>query len=105
MGLMKTIRGEKNSKHYKQFIKAAKSMCTKNVVEFRDVIKYGEEGRTIVLFAYKNNIDLIVIGSRGMGNLREVFLGSTSNYVSIHPIEGYFLDKVQTMIMMTYMIG
>jgi len=45
------------------------------------VIEFGVEGQTIVSFADYNNFDLIVIGSRGMGKIREVFLGSTSNYV------------------------
>jgi len=56
-------------------------MCTKKNVEFLDVIEYGDEGGTIVSFAQKNNFDLIVIGSRGIGKLKEIFLGSTSNYV------------------------
>jgi nucleotide-binding universal stress UspA family protein len=45
------------------------------------VVENGEECRTIVSFAHKNNFDLIVIGSRGMGKVGEFFLGSTSNYV------------------------
>lgn len=56
-------------------------MYFKKNVEFLDVIEYGDEGSTIVSFAQKNDFDLIVIGSRGMGKLKEVFLGSTSNYV------------------------
>ena len=60
----------------------AKTMCTKKGVEFLDVIENGEEGKTIVSFANKNNFDLIVIGSRGMGTLGKLFLGSTSNYVA-----------------------
>jgi len=48
-------------------------MCTKKGVKFIEVLKYGEEGRTIVFFSQKNNYDLIVIGSRGMGKLKEVF--------------------------------
>lgn len=81
MGLVRTIVGKALSKHYKRFMPIAKAMCTKGKVEFLDVIEYGEEGRTIVSFAQKNNFDLIVIGSRGMGALGELFLGSTSNYV------------------------
>ena len=81
MSLMKTMVGKALSKHYKHFMQIAKAMCTKKGVEFLGVIEFGEEGRTIVSFAHKNNFDLIVIGSRGMGKLKELFLGSTSNYV------------------------
>jgi len=81
MGLVRTIVGKALSKHIKRFMPTAKAMCTKKGVEFLDVVEYGEEGRTIVSFAQKNNFDLIVIGSRGMGTLGELFLGSTSNYV------------------------
>ena len=81
MGLIKTLVGKAKSKHYKNFIQIAKAMCTKKSVGFLDVIRYGEEGKTIVSFAHKNKFDLIVIGSRGMGKLGDLFLGSTSNYV------------------------
>ncbi len=81
MGLMITVVGKALSKHYKHFMQTAKTMCTKKGIEFLDVIKYGEEGKTIVSFAHKNNVDLVVVGSRGMGKLKELFLGSTSNYV------------------------
>ena len=81
IGLVRTIAGKAFSKRAKNFMRTAKTKCAKNNVEFLDVIEYGEEGRSIVSFAHKNNFDLIVIGSRGMGSVREFFLGSTSNYV------------------------
>jgi nucleotide-binding universal stress UspA family protein len=81
MGLMRTMVGKAKSKHYKHFIQVAKVMCTKKSVEFYDVIRYGEEGQTIVSFAKKNKYEMIVVGSRGMGSIKETFLGSTSNYV------------------------
>lgn len=81
MGLRRTVVGKALSKHYKHFMQTAKTMCTKKGIEFLDVVEYGEEGKTIVSFAHKNNVDLIVVGSRGMGKLEELFLGSTSNHV------------------------
>ena len=81
MGLVRTNVGKALDKHYKHFMSTAKMMCTKKNVKFSSVIKFGEEGKTIVSYAHKKNYDLIVIGSRGMGTLSELFLGSTSNYV------------------------
>ena len=41
----------------------------------------GNSGKRIVNFAEKYNFDMIVMGSRGMGSAKGVFLGSTSNHV------------------------
>ena len=41
----------------------------------------GNSGKKIVDFTEKYNFDMIVMGSRGMGSAKEVFLGSTSNHV------------------------
>ena len=68
-------------KQYQNFTKKAKEKCSKNGIDFIDIIEFGQEGPTIVSFAKKNNFDLIVMGSRGLGSVREFFLGSTSNYV------------------------
>ena len=59
---------------------ATKRLETSSLLHF-DVIEYGEEGQTIVSFAEKNNYDMIVVGSRGMGIVKESFLGSTSSHV------------------------
>lgn len=40
--------------------------------------------QTIVDFAEKNNADLIVVGTRGMGNLKRALLGSVSSGVATH---------------------
>ena len=49
------------------------------------VFKYktggGNTGSEIVKFAKNGKFDMIVIGARGLGGAKEMFLGSTSNYV------------------------
>lgn len=64
-----------------QFMEQAKLRCAENGVLFSSRIIHGPEGRTIVSFIKKNKFDLIVVGSRGRGSTREIFLGSVSNYV------------------------
>ena len=44
----------------------------------------GSPGRTICEVARNQDIDLIVIGSHGRAGLKELFLGSVSNYVMHH---------------------
>ncbi len=44
----------------------------------------GQPGSTICEFAQSCHADVIVIGRRGLSGLKEVFLGSVSNYVVHH---------------------
>jgi len=44
MGLVRTIIGKTLSEKAKNFMRTAKTKCTRNNVEFLDVIEYDEEG-------------------------------------------------------------
>ncbi len=46
------------------------------------VLEKGDPAASIIRVAAENNADLIVLGSRGLGNLGELFLGGVSNRVS-----------------------
>lgn len=67
--------------HAQKIMKKAKLRSAKQGILFFDVVSYGDEGKRIVDIADRKNFDLIVIGSRGLGTMKEMFLGSTSNYV------------------------
>ncbi len=67
--------------HAQKIMKKAKLTSAKKGILFFDRVSYGDEGKKIVDVAEKKDFDLIVIGSRGMGAAKEIFLGSTSNYV------------------------
>jgi len=64
-----------------KIMKKAKLKAAKNGILFLDRTSYGDCEKRIVDIAQRKNFDLIVIGSRGMGSAKEIFLGSTSNYV------------------------
>jgi len=64
-----------------KIMKKAKLKAAKKGILFFDRVSYGDDGKQIVDIAARRNFDLIVIGSRGMGAAKEIFLGSTSNYV------------------------
>jgi nucleotide-binding universal stress UspA family protein len=67
--------------HAQKIMKKAKLKAAKKGILFFERVSYGDDGKRIVEVADKQNFDLIVIGSRGMGAAKEIFLGSTSNYV------------------------
>jgi len=65
----------------KKFMLKAKTRAAQNGIMFNGKVVYGDEGPEIVNFAKNNDFDVIVIGARGRSVLKEIFLGSTSNYV------------------------
>jgi len=72
------------TKEAKKILGFAKVRAAKKGILFKGTsLKGADPAFDIVQFAHnkKNKIDLIVIGARGMGFAREIFLGSVSNYV------------------------
>ena len=67
--------------HAQKIMKKAKLKAAKKEILFFDRVSYRDDGKRIVEVAEKQNFDLIVIGSRGMSAAKDLFLGSTSNYV------------------------
>ncbi len=52
------------------------------VTDVSTVLKNGDPASNILKVAAENSADLIVLGSRGLGNLGDLFLGGVSNKVS-----------------------
>ena len=53
-------------------------------VSFRKFLKYGNPAETIIKMAQKGNVDLIVLGSRGISSVKRFLLGSVSDDISMH---------------------
>ena len=68
-------------KKVEKFLNTAKNQATKNSVEFKKKILFGHEAKQIVGFAQKQKFDLIVMGARGQGAIKQMILGSVSNTV------------------------
>jgi nucleotide-binding universal stress UspA family protein len=67
-----------------QIISEAKDIATKAKIEnIKTVIREGKPARTLLKYAESNKIDLIVVGSRGVGELDAALLGSVSQKVAM----------------------
>jgi len=73
---------EKAQKDAEIMMTEAKKRTSENDVQFQEKIIRGSTGKELVEFAEDYNFDLIVIGSRGLGSVKEAFLGSVSNYIA-----------------------
>jgi len=73
---------EKAQKDAEIMMAEAKKRSSENDVKFQEKIIRGNAGKEIVKFAEDNNFDLITIGARGIGSVKEAFLGSVSHNVS-----------------------
>ncbi len=53
-------------------------------VSFDKVLEYGSPAEVIIKFAKKGNVDVIVVGSRGLSSVKRYLLGSVSDDISMH---------------------
>lgn len=80
--LLTPISYEKDlRKNGKEIMGKAKVRCAQNGIIFYEKITDGHDTEEIVGFCAEKKFDLIVIGARGLGSVKEVFLGSVSNGV------------------------
>jgi nucleotide-binding universal stress UspA family protein len=63
------------------FILQTKKLAMKNKIPFSSRILTGDPGHAIVEYSNTHNIDLIIIGARGINTFKNIFLGSVSSYV------------------------
>ncbi len=53
-------------------------------IPVKTVFEVGSPGPTLAAIAEKDDVDLIVMGSRGLGPIKGIFMGSVSSYIVSH---------------------
>ncbi len=77
---LKKLQKQEKEERKKILSEALKFLEEKNI-NARTILKEGHPAETIVNIVHDEGFDIIVMGSRGMGGLQKVFLGSVSNAV------------------------
>ena len=72
---------EKEKEEIQQYLQQAVDFFEEKGLKARAILKEGHPAHTIVSTAVEEGTDMIVIGSRGLGGLKKVFLGSVSSAV------------------------
>lgn len=67
-----------------KLLEQCKSQAIKNNVIVETLLELGDHAQVIIDVANKNNYDLIIMGSRGLGAFKELLLGSVSFKVMHH---------------------
>ena len=77
------VTHKNHKKQLDSMMDIAENQCKKAGVDFVQKIVYGNPGYEIAKFANtsRNKIDMVVIGSRGRSSAKELFFGSTSQFV------------------------
>lgn len=69
--------------HAKQVVDEAKqTAAAEGAANIRGFVKAGQPARSIVKFAEEHGADLVVVGSRGLGDVEGFLLGSVSHKVT-----------------------
>lgn len=66
----------------KQKLKLTEQKLKREKINYEVKILHGEPGPSIVKYANENNMDVCIIGSRGLNTLQEMVLGSVSHKVA-----------------------
>jgi nucleotide-binding universal stress UspA family protein len=81
--IMEKVRADYKSA-YTKILERSKEMANKSGINIHTVLVEGDPASKIIGYGDMEKIDIIIIGSRGMGKFKEVIIGSVSNKVLHH---------------------
>ena len=81
LGKLLTPLKNQSFQEAKKLMSQSKRLCAQQGIVFHEKIIFGNQAWEITEFANYKKFDLIVMGSRGLGKMKETFLGSVTNYV------------------------
>jgi nucleotide-binding universal stress UspA family protein len=81
--IMEKVRADYESA-YTKILERSKEMANKSGINIHTVLVEGDPASKIIGYSEMEKIDIIIIGSRGMGKFKELILGSVSNKVLHH---------------------
>jgi len=97
IGIQPTLTsGEINpseGKKAEKILHSLKKYCEKKGIQFAFKIPYGKPASEIAKFAQKGKVDLVVIGSKGIGGFKGKVLGSVANSILHESKVSVFLVK------------
>lgn len=65
----------------RQKVRVIEELLQREKIVYEVKVLHGDPGPTIVDYANSQNVDLVIIGSRGLNSLQEMVLGSVSHKV------------------------
>ncbi|MDT2046042.1 universal stress protein [Priestia aryabhattai] len=65
-------------------IQTTQEVLAKSNIEYEITFIHGDAAKTIIQFANNNHFDVVVVGSRGLNPVKEMFLGSVSHKIAQH---------------------
>jgi nucleotide-binding universal stress UspA family protein len=73
---------KEKEKQGQQMLQDAVHIFRENNIEPATILRKGNPSDEIIKLASEENFDLVVVGSRGLGGLKKIILGSVSNAVA-----------------------
>ena len=68
----------------KKILEQCKKIAARNNISIKTMSELGDPAKIIIKLAKSNDFDLIIMGSRGRGALKELLLGSVTQKVAHH---------------------